>query len=116
MLQQSLALVVIAYFLARLIWQKNKKEISGNEFLFWLIFWLLSGVAIIFIKYLDALLRMMGFSASGIDILLYASVIVIIYLVFRLRIKQERMDQKLTRVIREQALNNHSNNPKNNAA
>jgi hypothetical protein len=101
MLQQFIAIMIIAFFVSRLFWQRQKKDITGNEFLFWLVFWSLAGLAIVFIKSIDELVRKMGFSASGIEFLLYAGVAVLFYFIFRLRLRLERMDKKLTRVIRE---------------
>ena len=84
MLQQIFALVIIAAFLARLWRQKQKKEISGNEFLFWLVFWLLAAVAALF------------------------------YLIFRLRLRLEKMDKKLTHIIRESAISNREKRDETN--
>lgn len=106
MLQQIIALFVIAAFLARLWRQKQRKEIAGNEFLFWLLFWIVAALAIIFIKYLDRLAGNLGFSASGIDILIYLAVAALFYFVFRLRLKMEKMDKKLTDIIRADAIKN----------
>ncbi|NCB47810.1 DUF2304 family protein, partial [bacterium] len=82
MLQQILALVIIAFFLGRLLKQKKKKQINGNEFLLWLIFWLLALGAVIFIKQIDWLVARLGFSGAAINILVYLVVLALIYLVF----------------------------------
>jgi len=34
--QQIIALIIIAFFLSRLYWQKRKKYIGANEFLFYM--------------------------------------------------------------------------------
>jgi len=105
MLQQFLAFIIIFYFLFRLFWQKKKNEISRNEFIFWLIFWAVSMLLILFIKKIDQLVANFGFTASGIDVLLYASVIIIFYLIFRLRLRMEKIERNLTKIIREITLN-----------
>ena len=104
MLQQAIALFIIAYFLARLFWQRRKHDISGAEFFFWAVFWSTAAGAIIFIKTIDRLLSGWGFSASGIDFLLYVAVAVLFYLVFRLRLRCEKTDRKITKIIRELSL------------
>ena len=103
--QQIFALLIIALILARLFWQKQKKLISANEMLFWLIFWLLAALAIIFIKNLDRLVAKLGFSGSGIEVLLYLSVAIIFYLIFRLRLKLEKIERNLTEIIKFISLN-----------
>ena len=105
MFQQIIALIIILFFISRLFWQKKKKQISNNEFLFWFLFWILSGLAIIFLKTLDKIVANLGFSGSGIEILFYLAVIVLFYLVFKLRIRLEKINKNITKIIREITLN-----------
>ena len=104
MLQQTIALIIIAFFLARLYWQKQKNYIGMNEFLFWLVFWILSAVLIIALKFLDKFVAELGFSGSGIEVLLYLSVAVLFYFVFRLRLKLEKIEKDITKVVQNIAL------------
>lgn len=104
MVQQLIALIFIFLFIARLLQQKNNKQISGNEFVFWLFFWGLGALAIIFIRQLDQLLGLLGFSGSGINFLLYLAVLSLFYLVFKLRLKISQLEKNLTDLTREIAL------------
>jgi hypothetical protein len=106
MLQQIIALIVICFFLVRLFLQKRKKQISANEFGFWLFFWSAAVLAILSIKWIDRFVFGLGFSASGIEVLLYILVLVLVYLVFRLRLRMEKMDRSITELTREMALKN----------
>jgi len=96
MLQQILALLVIAFFLLRLLSQKNKKQINGNEFLLWLIFWLVALGAVIFIKQIDTLVAWLGFSGSAINIFVYLVVLALIYQVFRMRLTIAKMEKNIS--------------------
>lgn len=104
MLQQIIALIIIAFFLARLYWQKQKNHIGVNEFAFWLIFWLLAALLIIGLKYIDALVAYLGFSGSGIQVLLYLTVAVLFYFVFRLRLKLEKIEKDISTIVKNIAL------------
>jgi len=104
MLQQSIALIIIIIFVVRLFVLKKKDKVSSNEFIFWLVFWLIAASGIIFVKYLDKLAAALGFSASGIQIILYAAVAALFYMNFRLRLKVEKMNKDMTKIIREIAL------------
>jgi hypothetical protein len=104
MIQQSIALIIIIVFIIRLFILKKKDKVSANEFIFWLIFWLLAGLGIAFVKYLDRMAVALGFSASGIQIILYAAVAILFYMNFRLRLKVEKMDKDITKVARKIAL------------
>ena len=102
--QQIIALIIIAFFLSRLFWQKQKNHIGFNEFLFWLIFWLLAAALIVFLKYIDKLVLDLGFSGRGIDVLAYLSAAVLFYLVFRLRLKLEKIEKDITKIVKNIAL------------
>ena len=104
MFQQIIALLVIAFFLARIFKQRKNKQVSRTEFLFWIVFWFLSAMVIVFIKKIDTLVADLGFSAAGIDVLLYLSVAALFYLIFRLRVKLEKIDREITKIVREIAL------------
>jgi len=100
MLQQILALFIIVFFLIRLFDQKRKKQLNANEFLIWLIFWLLAALAIIFIKQIDQLVAWLGFSGAAINILVYIVVLVLVYVVFRMRLTIAKMDKNITELTR----------------
>lgn len=104
MTQQLIALIIIGFFLSRLFLQKRKKEISSNEFIFWLIFWISATLAIVFLKQIDSLVAGLGFSSSGIDVLFYLAVVVLVYFVFRLRLRLEKQERNITSLVKEIAL------------
>ncbi len=115
MFQQIIAIIVIAFFIARLILQKKKNNISNNEFLFWFIFWILGGVAIVSLKWIDKTVANFGFSGSGIDILLYIAIVMLFYIVFRQRLKLEKMDRDITKIVRKIALKKEDTNSSHKA-
>ena len=106
MLQQIIALAIIAIFIWRLIVQKKKEKINKNEFLVWLSFWLVGALAIIFIRQIDQLVINLGFSGSGINFLLYLTIIVLFYLVFKLRLSLAKTEANITKLARQIALHN----------
>lgn len=102
--QQFIALTIIGFFLLRLLWQKKKNKIKKGEFIFWLVFWLLSALAVAFIKKIDALVAGLGFSGSGIEVLLYIAIVVLFYFIFRLRLRLSKIETDITRIAREMAI------------
>jgi hypothetical protein len=105
MWQQFLALAIILFFVSRQIALKRKGQITGGEFFMWLTFWLIAGIAIIFLKQVDELVRMAGFSSSGINVLLYIAVTVLFYMYIKLRLKIAKLDREITKISRYLALN-----------
>ena len=108
MLQQIIALIIISFFLFRLIFQKRKGQIRTNEFIFWIIFWIFATGAILSLKWIDKLAAGLGFSGSGIDILLYIAVIALFYFIFKLMLKIEKQEKNITKIIREIAIKNQN--------
>jgi len=102
--QQLVALIVIIFFVFRLFKQKRKKQINGNEFILWLVFWSISALAIIFLKPLDQLTAALGLSASGINLLFYVATLVLFYFIFKMRLHLARLEQDLTTLARREAL------------
>jgi len=106
MIQQYIALSIILVFIFRLIWQKKKKQLDSKEFYFWFIFWFLAGIFIINIRQIDYIVAILGFSSSGINVLFYISVVVLFYFVFRIRLRQEKIEREITKIVKNIAINN----------
>lgn len=102
--QQYFAIILIVFFVFRLFWQKQKKQIANGEFLFWLIFWVITTVAVVSLKEIDRIVAELGFSGSGIEILLYMAVAFMFYLIFRMRLRILRLEKNITSIIREIAI------------
>lgn len=110
MLQQSIALVIIIFFVSRLFVLKKKGVLPAGEFIFWLIFWVLAGASVLSLKFIDRLVSDFGFSASGINFLAYIAILILFYFNFRLRLKVEKMDKDITKMARAVALDNKLEN------
>ena len=98
MIQSSVALIIIVLFIFRLAWQSYRNRVTRAEFVFWLSFWSISALLIIFIKDIDRLVASLGFSGSGIQILLYLAVALIFSQIFRLRLKLESVERNITKL------------------
>ncbi len=105
MLQQTVALIIILFFIVRLFVLKKADKISAGEFVFWLFFWIMAGVSVLALKWVDKLVAFFGFSASGINFLTYIAILILFYFLFRLRLKMEKMDKNITEITRRVALN-----------
>lgn len=103
-LQEIIALVLIIFFVSRLLSQKKKKAIGQNEFILWLTFWIIAALSVILLKPLDKLVASLGFTASSITILFYGAVFILFYLAFKSRINFAKMDRELTTLTREMAI------------
>lgn len=104
MIQQIIAVLIIIFFLIKLFRQWKKKNISINEFCFWMIFWITAMLVIFFIKPIDRLVINMGFSASGINLAFYLAVMLLFYLIFKIRLKMLKIEKDLSEIARQISL------------
>jgi len=105
MLQSFIAIVIILFFLSRTFWQKQKGELTKNEFIFWLAFWVLALLLILNLKFLDRLFATWGFSSSAIQVLLYLAVTLLFYFIFRLRLRLQQIEKNITKIVEHLAIN-----------
>lgn len=98
--------IIIAFIffaLSRTALKYKKNEITGRELLIWAVFWLLVGLAALAPQKTDVLAQWLGVS-RGADLLVYLSIIVLFYLVFKIIVRLEKMDREITKVVRKNAL------------
>jgi hypothetical protein len=105
LIQQIIGLIIIIFFAARLFLQRRKNQLNAAEFSFWLIFWVIAALAVIFLRQIDSFVRYLGFTASGINFLLYLAVVMLFYFIFRLRIRLAKMEGEITKIVKEIAIN-----------
>lgn len=100
---QYLLLAFVLFALARVIQQYKQRGMRPREFVFWILVWV--GAAFIitvpdstsFIAYLLGIGR-------GADLIMYATLLVTFYLIFRIHLTLDRLEQEVTQVIRAMAL------------
>jgi hypothetical protein len=61
-------------------------------------------IVIILLKKIDQFVANLGFSSSGIDVILYLSIVFLFYIIFRLRLRMEKLERNITKIIREIAI------------
>ena len=93
----------VLFVILRIAYRFYKNEISRREMLIWLVFWLTVGGAIVLPQSTDLLAAEVGVE-RGADLLVYISVLVLFYLVFRILVKLEKVDRDITKVTRHIAL------------
>jgi len=99
-------IIVIAFCLyaAFRVWQKIRARSLGARWgAFWLAFWLGVGV-VVALPWTTSLLAARLGVTRGVDLVIYVSVIVLFYLVFRLTLKIEKLEGNITKLVREVAM------------
>ncbi|MBI3290975.1 DUF2304 domain-containing protein [Candidatus Falkowbacteria bacterium] len=100
--------VIIIVFIAFVLWRTfirfKKKDITGRELGIWTIFWLLVIGATLVPRQTDTIAQFVGVE-RGADLLVYLSIIVLFFVVFKIIVKLEKIDRDITTVVRATSLN-----------
>ncbi len=105
MLLHILATIFIVFALSRVFLRFKKKEMRRIELFFWFIIWILVLVALyIPERFIQDVSQAFGIQ-RGMDFLIYISIIFLFYMVFRIYAKMDRIEQNLTQIVRNDAIN-----------
>jgi len=104
LLQQLIAIIIILAIIWRVIWRYRKKEISPKSFTLWLVFWCLALLVVAFLRQIDFLAGSVGVIATGIDLVVYVSVVLAFYLIFRIFVRLDKIEKNITKVVRDKAI------------
>ncbi len=100
---QILLGIFVLLVLARVVWRYIRHDIRGRELVWWGLFWLAVLAAVAAPQTTDVMAQWVGV-ARGADLLVYVSVLVLFYIVFRLLIHIERIERDITILSRAVAL------------
>lgn len=95
-----IALIAILY-----IYSKVSSKKSSAIYTFWILIWLLIIIFAFMPELSNPIAKIFGI-ARGLDFLIIVSIILVFYLIFKLYMKVDKMQQDLTALVREIALNN----------
>lgn len=100
----QLIIILFALFaLSRAILRFKDRKISISELIFWGIIW---GAVIVLAIIPGVIMSLSQFLGIGrpVDLVVYLSIILLFYLIFRLYVKTESVEQEITRIVREISL------------
>ena len=97
---QLLILFFATFTLVTALFMFKDKKIRVGDFIFWLALWIAVIITSITTKYADLISQILGVS-SGLNFLVYLSIIVLFYLIFRVYVKLDTMEKKMTNLVRE---------------
>ncbi len=110
---QYLLLLLVLFAIYRIWLRWRQHDISRVEWLVWSLFWLLAGLAILWPKTTDLVAGKLGLaSGRGVDLVVYISIPLLFYILFRLVVKIDNLEQNLTKIIRHLAIQNKQDQDK----
>jgi len=88
---------------SRVLLRFKEKNVSGKELVFWSVIW----ISIIFVAIIPGFIgwfsNIFGIGRA-IDFAVYTSIVLMFYLVFRMYVRLESLEQSITKIVREMAI------------
>jgi len=103
MLLQVIIILFAAFALSRSYLRYRKNTESLLEFLLWIVVWV-SVVVVVLVRRITAIPAQIFGIGRGVDVLVYLSIVFLIYSVYRIYSKIEKLEQDMTKLTREIAL------------
>lgn len=100
---QSVAALFSIFAISRVYLRFKERKISSLAFIFWIGVWFAGVIAILDPEATTKFARLVGIG-RGVDAILYASIIIIFYLIFRIYIKIEDTERNITELARKMSL------------
>jgi hypothetical protein len=100
---QFLLLAFVLAALAKVIHSYQQRHMPMPNFLFWVLVWIGTASIIIFPDATSFLAQLLGIG-RGADLIIYVSLLISFYLIFRLYVAFTRLEQAITELVRAIAL------------
>ncbi len=97
---EIIVIIFAVFALSRAVLRYKDSAISAKELVFWILIWL---AVIVLILVQDSLWFLTKIISIGrpVDLIIYASIVLLFYLLFRIYVKVDKMEQAITTLTRE---------------
>ena len=100
---QILLFLFILFALSRSVLRFREGKIRRLEFVFWVLLWVTSGIAILAPETVGYFSLFFGIGRP-VDLIMYVAIVVVFYLNFRLYIAHDATQQEISKLVREIAI------------
>lgn len=108
LLIQIILVAIIASIISHSLLRFKKGDLDFKRLLLWIVFWLAAAVAVIWPDLTVLAANFVGIG-RGADLVVYVSLVVLFYILFRLLIRIEKLEKNLTKLVRQRALEDYDN-------
>lgn len=106
MLIQIIIILFILFAVSRVVLKYKESNISLGELALWLFFWLAAAAVVLWPGSTSFLANLLGVG-RGADLIVYLSIILLFYIVFRIFVKLEKIERDITKIVREVGLKDY---------
>ncbi|NUM25137.1 MAG: DUF2304 family protein [Candidatus Buchananbacteria bacterium] len=103
MIIKFIIILFVLVALWRTFWRFKKNDITVQELVIWSVFWLVVAAATLVPKETDTIAQFVGVE-RGADLLVYLSILVLFFVVFKIIVKLEKIDRDITKLVRGVAI------------
>src|SRR3989338_818694 len=105
MVIQILISLFILFVLSRIVLRWRDGSISFGESIFWLLLWIAVGLLVLLPQTSAVLAKVLGVG-RGADAVVYISIIILFYAMFRVVVKLEFIEHEITQIVRNLTIQN----------
>ncbi len=102
---QILLVLFFIFALVKVFIRYKKGELKIGIFLGWVLFWAMAGVVAVVPNSTAYFAELVGVG-RGADLVVYLSLVLIFFMLFRLYIKIENQEKNITKIVRQDTLSN----------
>lgn len=106
---QVLLLLFLLFAFSRVYLRFRERTIHFGTFLFWSALWVLAMVSVMYPQFTTWVANKIGIG-RGADAVIYASLLLLFYLVYRTNVLLENVRQEMTELVRKIALDQETRN------
>jgi hypothetical protein len=102
----AIQVILIIFFLFAIFKVLSRYRNGGlaiSESALWVVFWLLAVIVVFSPNYTVALAKFLGVG-RGVDAVVYLSVALLFFIVFRIFVRLEKIEHQITKLVRQNAL------------
>ncbi len=106
---QIIIALFVLFAMSRTFLRLREGELTGLSFAFWMINWTLVGVIGFWPGVTQRLADFLGIE-RGIDSVVYVSIVLLFYMIYRAYVKLEHIEHEITKIVREESLHELNKN------
>lgn len=108
---QIILLIFLGFAFSRVILRFKEGSLALGAFLFWAGIWFMAGFTVVFPSFTSYVASQIGIQ-RGTDAVIYLSLALLFYLIFRTNILIENLKEEISRLTKEITLKRSKNNKK----
>lgn len=101
---QFIIFTFIAFVIFKVFSKFKGKNLTLIELFGWVAFWLAVAAIIALPQSTGFFAKILGVG-RGTDVVIYISIIVIFYLIFKIQVRFEKIERDITKIVRDKAIN-----------